>query len=82
LQAFLGTGATGLEPATSGVTGGSKPFRLVSPSRANGQIKRFSAGSIDCLFRLVSPSRFQDVSRVTLEASRAESIGELDEFTP
>jgi hypothetical protein len=35
------TGATGLEPATSGVTGGSKPFHLVSPNRQNRLIKRF-----------------------------------------
>ena len=35
LGGLLETGATGLEPATSGVTGVSKPLRLVASSRLN-----------------------------------------------
>jgi hypothetical protein len=35
LQALRETGATGLEPATSGVTGVRKPFQRVSSSRRN-----------------------------------------------
>jgi hypothetical protein len=55
-------GATGLEPATSGVTGVTKPFQPISSSRRIGEIKPFSAGSGDPRFRLIAPGRFQLVS--------------------
>src|SRR2546428_9756083 len=57
------TGATGLEPATSGVTGVPKRFQPVSPSRRIGHIKPFSVGSVDPRFSpgctRSFPSRFQ-----------------------
>jgi hypothetical protein len=58
----FGAGATGLEPATSGVTGVSKVFQPVSRSRRIGEVKPFSAGSQACVFRLIAPGRFHLVS--------------------
>jgi hypothetical protein len=68
LQALQKTGATGLEPATSGVTGVTKPFQRVAPDRRIGQIMRVSAGSADPFLRLVAPRRFH---RVSMRARRS-----------
>jgi hypothetical protein len=62
---LFSTGATGLEPATSGVTGVTKAFQRVSPSRRIREIKRFRQISQTRVFRLFAPGRFQCVSRST-----------------
>src|SRR6266511_3965698 len=68
-QGLRETGATGLEPATSGVTGVRRPSHLASSTRQNGPNKRLSVGSGSAEFRLIAPNGFQDVSRPARRSS-------------
>jgi hypothetical protein len=52
------TGATGLEPATSGVTGGSKRLHLVSSSRDNRLNQAFWQVRVFTWFHLVISKAF------------------------
>jgi hypothetical protein len=61
-SAVSSAAATGLEPATSGVTGVLKAFQRASPSRQGRQIMRVLAGLPSRIFRPVAPGRFHHVS--------------------
>jgi hypothetical protein len=57
------TGATGLEPASSGVTGVPKRFQRVAPSHRSARSCGFRQVPKAGVLRLVAPGRFHPVSR-------------------
>jgi hypothetical protein len=82
---FDRTGATGLEPATSGVTGVKNAFQRASSSRSKcGRMQHFacSCSLSDAIFHLVSSGRFHEISSPTTDQTHRRSDEGRDRSLP